>query len=108
MDRANRTSLRTHGWKVGAAAEFLSLTPREEALIEIELALSRRLQERRQQRTITQATLAAKLRSSQPRVAKAEAGDSSVSMDLLVRAMLATGATPRDIGEAIVAVRSPR
>jgi transcriptional regulator with XRE-family HTH domain len=50
---------------------------------------------------MTQAQLAKKLQSSQPRVAKAEGGDASVSMELLVRAMLATGATPKEIGKAI-------
>ena len=50
---------------------------------------------------MTQAELARRLQSSQPRVAKAERGDRSVSMDLLVRALLATGATPREIAKEI-------
>ncbi|HLQ46583.1 MAG TPA: helix-turn-helix transcriptional regulator, partial [Planctomycetaceae bacterium] len=56
---------------------------------------------RRRQKRMTQAQLAEKLNSSQPRVAKAEGGDASVSVELLVRAMLATGATPKEIGQAI-------
>ena len=100
MDKAKRKRLEAHGWKVGSAAEFLGLTPEEETLIEIRLALAKSLRERRQER-MTQAQLAKKLGSSQPRVAKAEGGDASVSMELLVRAMLATGATPREIGKAI-------
>ncbi|BAZ66426.1 MAG: helix-turn-helix transcriptional regulator [Pelatocladus maniniholoensis HA4357-MV3] len=50
------------------------------------------------------AELAAKLQSSQPRIAKAENGDASVSIELLVKAMLATGATPKDIAQAIANV----
>jgi DNA-binding XRE family transcriptional regulator len=88
------------GWKDGSVAEFLGLSPEESALIEIKLALSRKLRERRQQ-SMTQAQLAKKLNSSQSRIAKAETGDSSVSIELLVRAMLATGATPKDIGKTI-------
>jgi DNA-binding XRE family transcriptional regulator len=88
------------GWKDGTVAEFLNLTPEESALIEIKLALSRKLRERRLKR-MTQAQLAQKLRSSQSRVAKAETGDSSVSIELLVRAILATGATAKDVGRAI-------
>ena len=93
--------VRALGWKDGTVAEFLKLTPEESALIEIKLALSRKLRERRQKR-MTQAQLAQKLRSSQSHVAKAETGDSSVSIELLVRAILATGATAKDVGRAIV------
>lgn len=88
------------GWRDGTVAEFLGLTPEESALIEIKLALSRKLRERRQ-RQMTQVQLAEKIQSSQSRIAKAEVGDSSVSIELLVRAMLATGATPKEIGKVI-------
>ena len=100
MDKAKQARLETKGWKVGTAAEFLELTPEESALIEIKLALSRTLRQRRQGQ-MTQADLAEKIHSSQPRIAKAENGDRSVSLELLLRAMLATGATPQDIGQAI-------
>ena len=88
------------GWKDGTVAEFLGLTPQESALSEIKLALSRKLRERRQKR-MTQAQLARELQSSQSRIAKAENGDKSVSIELLVRVMLATGATPKEIGKTI-------
>ena len=88
------------GWRDGTVAEFLDLTPEESALIEIKLALSRHLRERRAA-TMTQTELATKISSSQSRVAKAESGHSSVSMELLVRAILATGATPHEIGEVL-------
>jgi ribosome-binding protein aMBF1 (putative translation factor) len=100
MKKARRERLEASGWKVGTVAEFLNLTPEESALIEIKLALARKLRERRQKR-MTQAQLAEKIQSSQSRIAKAETGHSSVSLDLLVRAMLATGATPKEIGKAI-------
>src|SRR5215212_2150080 len=101
MRKSNaETRVKALGWKDGTVAEFLSLSPEEAALIEIKLALSRKLRELRQQR-MTQAQLAKKLNSSQSRIAKAETGDSSVSLELLVRAMLATGATPKDIGKTI-------
>src|SRR4051812_18128687 len=103
MDKTKREKLEVNGWKVGTVADFLELTPEEAALVEIKFALSRLLRERRQER-MTQAELAEKIHSSQPRIAKAEGGDSSVSIELLVRAMLATGATPNDIGQAIASV----
>lgn len=102
MDAKKRQRLEQAGWKVGDAAEFLELTPEEAALVEIKAALSQDLQ-RRRQASMTQVELARRLGSSQSRVAYAERGAKSVSMDLLVRAMLATGATPKDIGRTIAA-----
>lgn len=85
---------------MGTVADFLGLSAEETRLIEIKLVLARTLRERRTKQ-MTQTELAARLASSQPRIAKAERGDRSVSMDLLVRALLATGATPKEIGKAI-------
>ena len=39
--------------------------------------------------------------SSQSRVAKMEGGDPSVSLDLLIRSLLALGASARDLARAI-------
>lgn len=105
MDKAKRKRIEAQGWKVGTVAEFLALSPEEEILLEIKLALSRSLRERRQEK-MTQTQLAQKLQSSQPRVAKAEGGDASVSIELLIRAMLATGATPKEIGKTISQVEA--
>jgi DNA-binding XRE family transcriptional regulator len=88
------------GWKDGSVAEFLGLTPEESALIEIKLALSKHLRQRREQ-SMTQTQLAERIKSSQSRIAKAETGHSSVSIELLMRAILATGATPHEIGEVL-------
>lgn len=106
MDNAKRERLKAKGWKIGTVAEFLELTPEESALVEIKLALSRKLRQRRQAQ-MTQAELADKIHSSQPRIAKAENGDRSVSIELLLRAILATGATPQDIGDTIADAAVP-
>jgi DNA-binding XRE family transcriptional regulator len=100
METEKQQRLEAKGWKVGDAADFLGLTPEESVIVEMRLALSRRLKERRKT-LMTQAELAEKISSSQPRVAMAENGDTSVSMELLIRAMLATGATPQEIGQVI-------
>lgn len=91
------------GWKDGTVAEFLGLTPEESALIEIKLALSKHLRQRREQ-SMTQTQLAERIKSSQSRIAKAETGHSSVSIELLMRALLATGSTPQEIGEVLESV----
>jgi DNA-binding XRE family transcriptional regulator len=100
MDSKKQQRLEAKGWKVGDAGDFLDLTREESAIVEMRLALSRNLKERRKS-LMTQAELATKLSSSQPRVAMAENGDSSVSIELLIRAMLATGASPQEIGQII-------
>ena len=100
MEQAKKERLESKGWKIGTVSDFLELTPEETIFVEIKLALSRSLKDRRQ-KTMTQAELASKIGSSQPRIANAENGDASVSIELLIRAMLAAGATPQDIGQII-------
>src|SRR5688572_26039298 len=92
MRREKRKRLEAAGWKVGSVQQFLGLSPAEAALVEIRLALARGVHDRRQRRRLTQAALAQRIESSQSRVAKMEAGDPSVSLDLLVRTLLALGA----------------
>lgn len=89
------------GWKVGSAEEFLGLTDEESAFIEMKFALARSLQERRAASGLTQEELAKQLSSSQSRVAKMEAADTTVSIDLLVRSLLVLGATRREVGRII-------
>jgi 5-carboxymethyl-2-hydroxymuconate isomerase len=101
MHPTKRRRLRAAGWRVGTAEEFLGLTPEEAAFVEVKLALSAGVKRERARRRITQTALARLLRSSQSRIAKVEAADPSVSLDLLVRALLALGVTPRDLGRMI-------
>jgi predicted XRE-type DNA-binding protein len=91
MNAEKRKRLEARGWKIGTVKEFLGLSDEEELLIAIRIALSRALAEKRKQRAYSQEKLASLLGSSQSRVAKMEAGDRSVSIDLLVRALLSLG-----------------
>ena len=101
MKNTKRARLEAHGWRVGSAAEFLELTPEESAFVETKLALSRCVRSRRTVQNVSQAALAKRLKSSQSRVAKMEAADATVSIDLLLRALFALGAKPRDVATAI-------
>jgi DNA-binding XRE family transcriptional regulator len=89
------------GWRVGDAGDFLELTANERRFVEMKLALAMGLREYRERHGLTQTALARRLRSSQSRVAKMEAADRTVSLDLLVRALLALGATRRDVARLI-------
>lgn len=93
MDEKKRRKLEAAGWKVGSTAEFLELSPEEAEYIELKLALGCSLREIRTNKNLTQSELAALLKSSQSRVAKMEAGDPTVSLDLLIRSLLALGLT---------------
>ena len=101
MDAKKRKRLEAAGWRIGDAKDFLKLTPEEAALVEMRLALSQALRERRQASGLTQTTLAKHLGSSQSRVAKLEAADPSVSLELLTRALLAVGASRKDVAQAL-------
>jgi ribosome-binding protein aMBF1 (putative translation factor) len=93
--------LQLKGYKVGTVEEFLGLTSAESEYIELKLALSDALAKRRKKSNLTQAQLAKMLKSSQSRVAKMEKGDPTVSVDLLVKSLLALGADKKSIARAI-------
>jgi hypothetical protein len=101
MDSSKKRRLESAGWHVGSAIEFLELTEEEAAFVELKLALADELRDRRQEQGLSQVELAKRLGSSQSRVAKMEASDPSVSVDLLIRGLLATGASRTQIGNAI-------
>ena len=103
MKASLKKRLEADGWRVGTVQEFLGLSDAEVELIEIRLALGDGLRKRRRAARITQATFAKRLKSSQSRVAKMEAGDTTVSFELLIRAHLVLGATRRDIGRMLAA-----
>ncbi|MBD2576165.1 helix-turn-helix transcriptional regulator [Oscillatoria sp. FACHB-1406] len=101
MDILKRQRLEAAGWKVGNTEDFLELSPQEVDFIELKLSLSKHLRELRLNQNLSQERLAKKIKSSQSRVAKMESGDPSVSFDLIVRTLLAMGATYQDLATAI-------
>lgn len=101
MKGSKKKSLKKAGWKVGTAAELLDLTPAEAAFIELKVRLAGQLADRRQKLRLSQKAVAARVRSSQSRVARMEAADASVSLDLIVRSLLALGAEPRALKKLV-------
>lgn len=96
--------LRASGWKVGGADDFLQLSDEERRLVDIKVSLISAVKKSRLKHKLSQVDLAQRMRSSQSRIAKIEAGDPSVSLDLIVRALIASGATTRDINAAFTAI----
>jgi hypothetical protein len=103
MQPSKRKKLESKGWKVGSAAEFLDLSPVEAAYIDMKLALSSSLKKQRLKQNMSQVDLAKAMKSSQSRIAKMEAGDPSVSIDLLMKSLLALGASPKELARTISA-----
>ncbi len=106
MHENKRKRLKARGWKVGSAKDFLGLNDQETAFIEMRLRLASSLRDLRRRRRLTQIDLARILRSSQSRIAKMETGDPSVSLDLLVRSLLALGTSARQLSR-MISTRSP-
>ena len=102
MDSEKRERLEAAGWAVGNASDFLELTPAEAELVELKTRLALFAKEQRKAHNLSQDALAKKMGSSQSRVAKIESGDPSVSLDLIVRALLTSGASRQELAEVIM------
>jgi DNA-binding transcriptional regulator YiaG len=103
MRKEKKDRLAKAGWRVGDTQEFLELSDTETAMIDVRVSLARELRKRRKEKKISQERFARSIGSSQSRVAKMEAGDPSVTLDLLVRSLMSAGTTTREIGRLIAA-----
>jgi len=101
MNVLKRKKLEEAGFRVTTVTDFLGLSAEESELIEIKLALTAALKKQRKNSSLSQYQLAEYIGSSQSRVAKMEAGDPHVSLDLMIRALLALGMTRNDLANAI-------
>src|SRR5436309_6931457 len=105
MRKQKKNRLESKGWKIDSVKEFLGLSNEESAYIELKMKLAAGLRQRRREKGLSQLDLAAKLQSSQSRVAKMEAGDPSVSLDLLIRSLISLGASERELSQIITTPR---
>jgi len=101
MSKEKIRKLSAKGWKIGSAADFLELSTEEALYVEIKLAFGEFLRKFREDLDLTQEVVAKMIHSSQSRVAKMEAGDPSVSLDRLIRSLLALGASNRDLAKTM-------
>jgi ribosome-binding protein aMBF1 (putative translation factor) len=91
MDAKKRKALEAAGWKIGDAADFLAMSGPERQLLDARIELALAIRRQREASHLSQKELGAKLKTSQPRVAKIERASSDVSLDQLVRAFTAAG-----------------
>jgi predicted XRE-type DNA-binding protein len=97
MNNAKREALEKAGFKIGTVQEFLGLSDWENQLVQLKARLSKTVRKLREEQNLTQQQVAAMLRSSQSRIAKCEAGEAEVSIDLLVRYLFAVGGSLKDL-----------
>ena len=101
MKVSKQKKLEKAGWKVGSADEFLNLSPEESAYIKMKLALCDLVKHKRIEKRLSQVAFAKKIASSQSRVAKMEAGDPSVSIDLVMKSLFALGISKKELAQVI-------
>jgi hypothetical protein len=103
MDKKTKKRLESAAWEVGDASEFLGLSAEEKAIVELRVGLANAVRDKRSRQSMTQEQLGRLLDSSQSRVAKMEAADPSVSIDLMVRSRLRMGASRKEVASYIAA-----
>jgi len=101
MDKNRLKKLEEKGWKIGGIEDFLELSEEELAYIELKIILSEMVKDLREEKELTQVKAAEIINSSQSRLSKLEAADSTVSIDLQIRSLLKLGATKQEIGKRI-------
>lgn len=106
MNEAKRKRLAEVGFQSTTVADFLGLSAGQSKLIEIKLALTGALKEFRENSSLSQTQLAESIGSSQSRVAKMEAGDPHVSLDLIIRALLTLGMTRSELADVLAPQKS--
>jgi ribosome-binding protein aMBF1 (putative translation factor) len=97
MNKKKQHSLKKAGFRIGNAEDFLDLTKEERQLVELRFILSKTVRRIRSTRRLTQQQLAAKLKSTQSRVAKIESAAKDVSLDLMFRGLFAAGGKLSDL-----------
>jgi predicted transcriptional regulator len=95
------------GWVEGSVQEFLKLSDSDMAYIETKRALAACLRRHRIKNHLTQVQFAARLQTSQSRLAKMEAGDRTVTIDLLIQALFRIGASRQQVAAALTHASRP-
>lgn len=108
MEKHKRRAIEAAGFELIDAEDFLGLTAEERQLVELRVAMARRIRERRMALNMTQGQLAARVRSSQSRVAKMEAAAADVSLDLMFRSYFAVGGKVPPLPTAAADTPRPR
>lgn len=103
MTPEKRARLESAGFRVGDAADFVDLSREEHETVELRVSLARLVSDLRRSTRLTQKQLAARIGSDQARISRLEAADLSVSVDQMLEAAFALGASRKDIADVLTA-----
>lgn len=101
MSTRKELSRKAKAWRTGSVQDFLGLSDEEAAYVELRHQLARTFRDHRKRQRLTQVGAAKLLKSSQSRVAKMEAGDATVSLDLMIRSLLKLGVSSTTLARAV-------
>ena len=97
MDNRERDALIAAGFRIGDAEDFLGLSDEERKLVELRLSVRRAARKRRHDLNLSQAEVAKRMKSSQPRVNMIENGAPGISLELMFRELFALGGDLSDL-----------
>lgn len=103
MDAFTKAMLESAGFRSGSVSELLGLDEAQEAIVEAKIHLTALLRTERKALGWSQTQLADALGTRQQVVARAETGHRSVTLDLLIRALLTLGLSLGRIGKEMEA-----
>ena len=101
MDDAERARLKAKGWVETTVDELFGLDEIDRQVVELRVRVAREVRRLREASGLSQEELAARIESSQPRVAKIEGGQAGVSLDSLVSAFFAAGGNLDDLAAVV-------
>jgi transcriptional regulator with XRE-family HTH domain len=105
MNKEKRAALEAAGYVFGDYGDFLELTEHERHLVEFRVAVSRAVRMLREKQGMTQKQLARLLKTSQPHVARLEAGTAGVSLDSMFKAYFVLGGKSQDFLASLSLIR---
>ncbi len=88
-------------WVETDVQELLDLSAQDLVIVEFRAALALALQQARKRQKLTQETAAKTIGTSQAQVARMEAGQSSITIDRLIKALIALGVSRPTIVKAL-------
>ena len=101
MDAKKRKQLEDAGYKITDSAEWLGLTPQEQAIVNMRVNFALEIERVRKASNITQQELAEKIGTRQSGVARMLNNPASATIDSLIKTLLALGTSPKRIAALI-------
>ena len=101
MDTKKRKRLEAAGYQITDSAEWLGLTPQEQAIVNMRVNFALEIERVRKASNITQQELADKIGTRQSGVARMLNNPTTATIDSLIKTLLALGASPKRIAALI-------